>query len=99
MQNINTPAFMPQKRYFQLARSRLINIRQLQNSHAAESYALQLEASLPSEEELGAAPLEDGWSQIRTAIGNAADGECQQMSTEKKAAWARLLQTRTRANK
>ena len=92
-----------------------LNIRQLQNSHAAENYAMQLEVGLPSEEKLGAVPLEDGWSRIRTAIGNAAeaelgteapigkydwyDDECQQMSTEKKAAWARLLQTRTRANK
>ena len=92
-----------------------LNIRQLQNSHAAENYALQLETGLPSEEELCAVSLEDGWSRIRTAIGNAAeaalgteaptgrndwyDGECQQMSTEKKAAWTRLLQTRTRANK
>ena len=79
-----------------------------------QNYALQLEANLPSEEEFGAVPLEDGWSQIRTAIGNAAeaaldteaptgrndwyDDECQQMSTEKKAAWAILLQTQTRAN-
>ena len=46
---------------------------QLQNSHAAENYARHLEAGLPSEEELGAVPLEDGWSRIRTVIGNAAE--------------------------
>ena len=32
---------------------------------------MKLEAGLPSKEELGAVPLEDGW--IRTAIANAAE--------------------------
>ncbi|XP_052562952.1 uncharacterized protein LOC128092669 [Culex pipiens pallens] len=45
----------------------------LQNGEVAHSYAQQLEANLPGEEELGAASLEDGWSRIRSAIGSAAE--------------------------
>ncbi|XP_038121116.1 uncharacterized protein LOC119770397 [Culex quinquefasciatus] len=72
----------------------------LQNGEVAHSYAQQLEANLPDEEELGAASLEDGWSRIRSAIGSTEeatlgsvirvsrndwyDDECQQITAEKK---------------
>ncbi|XP_038116921.1 uncharacterized protein LOC119769090 [Culex quinquefasciatus] len=86
----------------------------LQNGDVAQSYAQQLEANLPGEEELGAASLEDGWSRIRSAIGSAAeatlgsairvsrndwyDDECQRITAEKKAAYDRKLHKATRGN-
>lgn len=73
----------------------------------AQEYALQLEAALPMEGQLGAVDFEDGWREISTAIGITAqaalgtavqnrrndwfDGECEQLKEEKNAAWARLL--------
>uniref|UniRef100_A0A8D8C3W3 (northern house mosquito) hypothetical protein n=1 Tax=Culex pipiens TaxID=7175 RepID=A0A8D8C3W3_CULPI len=41
---------------------------------AAQHYVQQLEASLPTEEELGAASLNDGWSRICSAIGTVRIG-------------------------
>ena len=91
-----------------------LNIGRLQDGRLAQDYAQQLEVALPTEEQLGAASLEDGWRDIRSAIGSTAtaalgtvppdqrndwyDGECEQLVEEKNAAWARLLQHRTRAN-
>ena len=40
------------------------NIEQLRDAEAAQEYAQQLEAVLPTEEQLGAATLEDGWRSI-----------------------------------
>jgi Reverse transcriptase (RNA-dependent DNA polymerase) len=90
------------------------NIEQLRDAGVAQEYAQQLGAALPTEEQLGAATLEDGWRDIRTAIGSTAlaalgtsapnrrndwfDGECKQLVEEKNAARARMLQHRTRAN-
>ncbi|XP_038118371.1 uncharacterized protein LOC119769557 [Culex quinquefasciatus] len=86
----------------------------LQDGDVAHSYAQQLEANLPGEEELGAASLEGGWSRIRSAIGSAAeatlgsairvsrndwyDDECQQITAEKKAAYDKKLHKATRGN-
>lgn len=83
------------------------NTERLQSAKVAQNYVQQLEASLPTEEELGAASLNDGWSSIRSAIGSAADttlgsrvrvsknrwfdDECQRLVNEKKAAYARKL--------
>ncbi|XP_055535307.1 uncharacterized protein LOC129724427 [Wyeomyia smithii] len=90
------------------------NIEQLRDAEAAQEYAQQLEAVLHTEEQLGAATLEDGWRSIRSAIGSTAvallgtralnhrndwfDGECKRLVEEKNAARARMLQHRTRAN-
>ena len=90
------------------------NIEQLRDAGVAQEYAQQLEAALPTEEQLGAATLEDGWRDIRSAIGSTAvaalgsmaperkndwfDGECKQLVEEKNAARARMLQHRTRRN-
>ena len=72
----------------------------------ADNYVQQLDASLPTEEELGAASLTDGWASKRSAIGSVAeatlggtvrvrklrwfDEECQQLLDEKQ-----LLEERT----
>lgn len=90
------------------------NTKQLQSAAVAQEYVQQLEVALPTEEELDAATLEEGWDSIRSAIGGASeavlgnevpnrgndwfDGECQQLVEEKNAARARMLQRRTRAN-
>ena len=98
-------------------RSRLpppLNIERLQDATVAQNYVQQLEASLPTEEELGAASLNDGWSKIRSAISSAAettlggtvrvgkerwfDEECQRLLDEKNAAYARKLQDRSEEN-
>ncbi|XP_055543763.1 uncharacterized protein LOC129729276 [Wyeomyia smithii] len=44
------------------SRSPRLNIKPLRDPQAAEVYAQQLEAALPTAEELGAASLEDGWT-------------------------------------
>lgn len=96
------------------SRTPRLNVEHLQSAGAAQEYAQQLEAALPTEEQLGAATLEDGWRNIRTAIGNAAttvlgtmepsrrndwfDGECKQLIEEKNTARASMLRHRTRAN-
>ena len=90
------------------------NIEQLRDPAVAQEYAQRLEAVLPTEGQLGASSLEDGWRDIRSAIrstaeaalGTAApnrrndwfDGECKQLVEEKNAARAKMLQHRTRAN-
>ncbi|XP_055645457.1 uncharacterized protein LOC129781983 [Toxorhynchites rutilus septentrionalis] len=87
------------------------NTEQLRDTAVAMEYSQQLEAALPTEEQLGAATLEDGWRDIRTAIGCTAiaalgttasnqrndwfDGECKQLVEEKNAARAKMLQHRT----
>ncbi|XP_055539429.1 uncharacterized protein LOC129726581 [Wyeomyia smithii] len=92
-----------------------LNIKQLRNSQAAEEYAQQLEAVLPTAEGLGALPLEDGWCSIRTAIVETAtatlgveapsgrndwyDGECEAAVNEKNRTWAIYLGRSTRENK
>ena len=72
----------------------------------------QLEARLPTEEELGAASLNDGWHSIRPAIGSAAEAtlggtvrvgkqrwfEKETGLDKNKAAYARKLQHGTREN-
>ena len=58
-------------------RSRLpppLNIERLQDATVAQNYVQQLEASLPTEEELGAGSLNDGWSKICLAISSATLG-------------------------
>ncbi|XP_062715888.1 uncharacterized protein LOC134291753 [Aedes albopictus] len=96
------------------SRTPRLNIEQLRNVEVAQDYAQQLAVALPTEEQLGAATLEDGWRDIRSAIGSTSatalgfatpnhrndwyDGECEQLKKEKNAAWARMLQHRTRAN-
>ncbi|XP_065092188.1 uncharacterized protein LOC135713044 [Ochlerotatus camptorhynchus] len=90
------------------------NIEQLRDTGVAQDYAQQLEVALPTEEQLGAASLEDGWRDIRSAIGSTAaaalgtaipdrrndwfDGECKLLVEEKNVARARMLQHRTRLN-
>ena len=91
-----------------------LNVERLQDDEVARNYVQQLEANLPGEEDLGAASLEDGWSRIRSAVGSVAeatlgrvervgkndwyDDECHRLSCEKKEAFARKLQARTRGN-
>ena len=98
-------------------RSRLplpFNTERLQDASVAQNYVQQLEASLPTEEELGATSLNDGWSRIRSAISSAAettlgsavrvgkkrwfDEECQRLLDEKKAAYAMKLERPTEEN-
>ena len=78
------------------------NTERLQDPAVANNYVQQLEANLPTKEELGAASLNDGWDSIRSAIGSVAeamlggtvrvgkqrwfDEECQQLPDENKAA-------------
>ncbi|XP_058832921.1 craniofacial development protein 2-like [Topomyia yanbarensis] len=89
------------------SRTPRLNIERLQDGRVAQEYAQQLEVALPTEEQLGAVVLEDGWRDIRSAIGSTAatalgtvgpdrrsdwyDGECEQLVEEKNAAWARML--------
>ncbi|XP_055534872.1 craniofacial development protein 2-like [Wyeomyia smithii] len=96
------------------SRSPRLNIKQLRDPQAAEVYAQQLEAALPTAEELGAASLENGWTMIRTAIRESAtttlgteapsvrndwyDGECQAAVSEKNRTWVNYLRVRTREN-
>ncbi|XP_058817661.1 uncharacterized protein LOC131680971 [Topomyia yanbarensis] len=48
------------------------NIAQLRNAGIAQNYAQQLKAALLTEEQLGAATLEDGWRKSHSAIGSTA---------------------------
>ena len=90
------------------------NTEQLKNEEVAQRYAHQIEAVLPTVEELGVANLEDGWNAVKSAVGSTAetvlgervpnrrndwfDGECQKLVDEKNAARKRMLQFRTRSN-
>ena len=93
---------------------RPFNLERLQDATVAQNYVQQLEASLPTEEELGAASLNDGWSKIHSAISSAAeatlgstvrvgkqrwfDEECQRLLDEKNAAHAMKLKDRSVEN-
>ena len=55
------------------SRTPRLNIERLYDAGVAQDYAQQLEEALPTEEQLGAASLEDGWRDIRSAIGNTAE--------------------------
>ena len=90
------------------------NTERLQDPAVANNYVQQLEASLSTEEEVGATSFNDSWDSIRSSIGSVAeatlggtvrvgkqrwfDEECQQLLDEKKAAYARKLQHGTREN-
>jgi len=90
------------------------NIERLKDPEVASDYAQRLEAALPEEDDAMNMPLEDWWSNAKTAIQNAAesalgyvergrrkdwyDGECEEMLKEKNAARQQMLQHDTRQN-
>ena len=96
------------------SRSPRLNLQRLKVPEVAQEYAQQLEAVLPTVEEVDAAPFEDCWDNIGTIINSTAqevlgtvdqnrrndwfDGECQELLNVKNAARQRMLQRRTRQN-